>query len=170
MKRKSRIKKAPAGKMFVKDFLEALKLAGYKINRQYFYELSDSGKIPKIKKACVDPLEVAIALAVHQQAITSSDLIKVKRGELIDRQISAADRLALKEVGELISRKDAAEKLSIHDQFLKNLLNFKLCDQLPALNAGLDAAAQRKNCREILDDICRRMIAFSKEWKPVDIK
>lgn len=158
------------GRMPIDALLAMLNESGYKISRRYFYLMIQEGKLPKPEKNSFDLAEVSIALAVHQQALSNADPVKAKRAALLDRQIAAADRAALKDSQELISRNDAAQKLATHDEFLKNLLNFKLCDQLPALNAGLDAAAQRKNCMEILDDICRKMQAFCKEWKPMPIK
>jgi hypothetical protein len=80
-----------------------------------------------------------------------------------EKRIGAAKDNAVRD-GELESKKAIAGKLFALGEEIKSTLNFHLTDRLPALNAGLDATAQRVNNRAVMLEILRRWQEFAGKW------
>lgn len=65
---------------------------------------------------------------------------------------------------ELQSTAEVARKVLAIGEEIRSTLKTQLVDQLPALNAGLDATAQRENNRRAFDEIIGRFQSWAKSW------
>lgn len=104
----------------------------------------------------------------YQRELTakSKEELQRKHELLLDKRIEQAEfDLSVAKQKYKPTAEIAVALMAIQEE-QKSALNFFLIDQLPALNAGLDAAAQRKNNRECLVSICKRFQEWARQYEP----
>jgi hypothetical protein len=72
--------------------------------------------------------------------------------------------------GKLKSIEFFASKVFALGEEIKATLGFQLKDRLPALDAGLDAAAQRINNTNVYLEIMNRFQEFARQWTEKEIE
>ena len=90
--------------------------------------------------------------------------IQQARKLLIDAQREDKQLEIARKKGQLKPIAFFASKTFELGEEIKATLNFQLTDRLPAINAGLDAAAQRGNNRKVFLLILARLQEFAKSW------
>ncbi len=93
------------------------------------------------------------------QLAAKQELLLDKKIEQADFDLSVAKK-EFKPTGEI------SQKLMAISEEQKSALQFWLLDHLPAINAGLDATAQRANNRKCMVEICNRFQDWARKYLP----
>ena len=94
-----------------------------------------------------------------EKELLTKERILLTRGKRVEREILNGELM-----GTYQSTASMAERVFALGEEIKGALNFHLNDRLPAINAGLDAVAQRVNNRKVFGEILARWQDFAKRW------
>jgi hypothetical protein len=123
-----------------------------------YFPAPDHGRY-QLKATCggvIRHMREMLAAASGPASDERANLIRARR-ELVEIQIQEKRRT-------LIPLADICERLGAMTFEIRGTLQRHLIDQLPAHNAGLDAAKQRENNRAALTEICQRFQNWAREY------
>ena len=127
-------------------------------------QIAEEGYFPKPEHSRYLRDETIAGLFRFYRERSERDTLTKERVLLTQAKRITQESLNAERSGELESKEAIARRLFGLGEEIKSTLNFNLLDRLPALNAGLDAPAQRINNRAILLEVLARWREFSKKW------
>lgn len=136
---------------------ELMALTGF--SDSWHRKIADRGFYPPPLKGMYQKMATIQGLFKNQRELVSKakENLARKHEDLLDRKIAQADHDLGVAREEFKPTSEVAKSLLAICEEQKSTLTFQLLDQLPALNAGLSAIEQRKNNRECLVAICKRL-------------
>ncbi len=127
-------------------------------------QIADEGYFPKPDLGKYRRDETLRGMFRYYRERNDKDTLTAERVLLTKEKRIEQESINAERSGQLESKEAIAKKIFALGEEIKSTLNFQLTDRLPALNAGLDAPAQRINNRAVFLEILKRFQEFAKRW------